>query len=147
MLCLPVPVYSTAVAIVTLPPQCVGGPESQVTCAHFLLQLEALDEVERAFVHVDYRKREEPEHKIERNLLHNPKDLMSPHEAVAESSGSAAFAADQAMMAKQLNDHLQASKSVSNQAKRAASEASHLDIRSVDQSSDRDSHVDGDNNV
>ena len=120
----------------------------QFRCVHpvCLLQLEALDEVERAFVHVDYRKREEPEHKIERNLLHNPKDLMSPHEAVAESSGSAAFAADQAVLAKKLNEHLQASNSVSDQAKRAASEALQSDIRDVVQS-DTDSHVNGDNNV
>lgn len=117
-------------------------------CVHpvCLLQLEALDEVERAFVHVDYRKREEPEHKIERNLLHNPKDLMSPHEAVAESSGSAAFAADQAVLAKKLNEHLQASNSVSDQAKRAASEALQSDIRDVVQS-DTDSQLNGDNNV
>lgn len=32
-------------------------------------KLEAIDEVERAFVHVDYLPRDEPEHKVERNLL------------------------------------------------------------------------------
>ena len=32
-------------------------------------KLEALDSVERAHVHVDYEKRSEPEHKIERKLL------------------------------------------------------------------------------
>ncbi|GAB4819696.1 hypothetical protein N2152v2_006742 [Parachlorella kessleri] len=32
-------------------------------------KLEALDEVERAFVHVDYQQRGLPEHKVERNLL------------------------------------------------------------------------------
>lgn len=28
------------------------------------MQVEAFDEVERAFVHVDYTKRSEPEHKV-----------------------------------------------------------------------------------
>ncbi|PSC72281.1 CDF membrane [Micractinium conductrix] len=32
-------------------------------------KLEALDQVERAFVHVDYQRRHLPEHKVERNLL------------------------------------------------------------------------------
>eukprot|EP00611_Tribonema_gayanum_P023730 TRINITY_DN505_c0_g1_i4.p1 TRINITY_DN505_c0_g1~~TRINITY_DN505_c0_g1_i4.p1 ORF type:complete len:381 (-),score=89.65 TRINITY_DN505_c0_g1_i4:315-1457(-) len=32
-------------------------------------KLEALDEVERAFVHVDYARRDYPEHKVERKLL------------------------------------------------------------------------------
>ena len=118
-----------------------------------MLQLEALDEVERAFVHVDYRKRPEPEHKVERNLLHNPKDLMSPHVDVAEASGSAQFAADQAVMAKELNEHLQQSKSVSDEAKRAASEALHADIRDVhlegkqDQGNGEDNQPNGEDNV
>lgn len=30
-----------------------------------LLQIEELNHIERAFVHVDYRKREEPEHKVD----------------------------------------------------------------------------------
>ena len=34
-----------------------------------LLQVEALEKVERAFVHVDYIQREMPEHKVERSLL------------------------------------------------------------------------------
>lgn len=51
------------------------------------LQLEALEEVERAFVHVDYSKRDEPEHKVERNLLQGKKDLQTPHASVADSSG------------------------------------------------------------
>jgi hypothetical protein len=29
------------------------------------MQLEAFEEVERAFVHVDYERREEPEHKVQ----------------------------------------------------------------------------------
>ena len=29
-----------------------------------MLQVEGFDEVERAFVHVDYERREEPEHKV-----------------------------------------------------------------------------------
>ena len=32
-----------------------------VPCA---MQVEGFDEVERAFVHVDYERREEPEHKV-----------------------------------------------------------------------------------
>ena len=93
------------------------------------LQLEALDEVERAFVHVDYTKRDEPEHKVERNLLTHPKDLMQPHQAVAESSGSAAHIAQQTKTASEINDHLQQSNSVSDQAKQAAQDAMHVDIR------------------
>ena len=37
------------------------GSESNVLC---LSQIEALEEVERAFVHVDYASRELPEHKV-----------------------------------------------------------------------------------
>ena len=96
-----------------------------------MLQLEALDEVERAFVHVDYTKRDEPEHKVERNML-SQKDLMLPHQAVAESSGSAADVAGEAKKAAELNDHLQQSNSVSDQAKRAAQEAMDADIRDTD---------------
>ena len=33
-----------------------------------MVQIEAIDEVERAFVHVDYCQREVPEHKVERTL-------------------------------------------------------------------------------
>ena len=33
------------------------------------MQVEALENVERAFVHVDYIQREMPEHKVERSLL------------------------------------------------------------------------------
>ena len=32
-------------------------------------QIEELEEVERAFVHVDYQQRDAPEHKVERELL------------------------------------------------------------------------------
>eukprot|EP00891_Asterochloris_glomerata_P002818 jgi/Astpho2/2818/e_gw1.00050.161.1_t len=40
-------------------------------------KLEALEEVERSFVHIDYSKRAEPEHKVERNLLghRNPQQV------------------------------------------------------------------------
>ena len=38
-------------------------------------QVEGLDEVERAFVHVDYEERVEPEHKVDRNLLRGSKNL------------------------------------------------------------------------
>ena len=37
--------------------------------AHSRSQIEALEDVERAFVHVDYRARDTPEHKVERGLL------------------------------------------------------------------------------
>jgi len=93
-----------------------------------LLQLEALEEVERAFVHVDYTKRDEPEHKVERNLMSHPKDLMLPHQDVAESSGTAAEMAEQSKKAAELHDRLQHSNSVSDQAKRAAKEAMEADI-------------------
>lgn len=93
-----------------------------------MLQLEALEEVERAFVHVDYTKRDEPEHKVERNLMSHPKDLMLPHQDVAESSGTAAEVAEQSKKAAELHDHLQQSNSVSDQAKRAAKEAMEADV-------------------
>lgn len=35
------------------------------------LQVEAFEEVERAFVHVDYLKRDEPEHKVDYNMFHH----------------------------------------------------------------------------
>lgn len=47
-------------------------------------KVEALAEVERAFVHVDYIRREELEHKVERNLASGAKDLFMPHQLVAE---------------------------------------------------------------
>ena len=44
--------------------------------------MEALDEVERAFVHVDYKQRDEPEHKVERNLQQGARNLFSAHDSV-----------------------------------------------------------------
>lgn len=41
-------------------------------------KLEHLDEVERAFVHVDYEKREEPEHKTDRLLQGLPPAGLAP---------------------------------------------------------------------
>ena len=49
--------------------------------------MEAFDEVERAFVHVDYCKRLEPEHKVDYNLLHHNSDLFDGQQ-VLESSAS-----------------------------------------------------------
>lgn len=53
------------------------------------LQLEALDLVERAFVHVDYARRDQPEHRTERLLAGLPvvaeEPLMSPHHTGARS--------------------------------------------------------------
>ena len=46
------------------------------------LQVEALDEVERAFVHVDYKCRDEPEHKVERNLRQGARNLFTAHDSV-----------------------------------------------------------------
>eukprot|EP00983_Pelagomonas_calceolata_P117149 1160387-Pelagomonas_calceolata.AAC.2 len=50
-----------------------------------MLQLEALDLVERAFVHVDYARRDQPEHRTERLLQGLPVVaeeplLPSPHQ-------------------------------------------------------------------
>lgn len=42
------------------------------TCTHVCTQLEALDLVERAFVHVDYARRDQPEHRTERLLAGLP---------------------------------------------------------------------------
>ena len=41
-----------------------------------------MDEVERAFVHVDYEMRVEPEHKVERNLREGNRNLMKSHPSV-----------------------------------------------------------------
>lgn len=82
-------------------------------------------------MHVDYTKRDEPEHKVERNLLSHPTDLMLPHHSAAETSGSAAEVADQAKKAAELNHHLQQSNSVSDQAKRAAQEAIETNVPDV----------------
>ena len=55
-----------------------------------VFKVEAFDEVERAFVHVDYLKRDEPEHKVDYNLLHNRANVMEPHDSLTHSnSGSA----------------------------------------------------------
>ncbi len=49
---------------------------SPANCDHPLClcepQLEAIDLVERAFVHVDYQHREEPEHRTERCVTRGP---------------------------------------------------------------------------
>lgn len=47
-------------------------------------KVEGLEEVERAFVHVDYALRAEPEHKVERNLASGAKNLFMAHTLVAE---------------------------------------------------------------
>ncbi len=47
--------------------------------------MEALEDVERCFVHVDYQTRDEPEHKVERGLS---------AKAAAESGRAAAAASD-----------------------------------------------------
>ncbi|GIL81739.1 hypothetical protein Vretimale_1328 [Volvox reticuliferus] len=41
-------------------------------------KLEAIETVERAFVHVDYEQRDLEEHKVERNLKRGEKDIMKP---------------------------------------------------------------------
>ena len=70
-----------------------------------VLQVENLESVERAFVHVgfcgcsfrllqelciseymlqvDYQAREEPEHKVDFNLRHN-RDLLEPHDSLSQ---------------------------------------------------------------
>ncbi|QDZ20221.1 cation efflux protein [Chloropicon primus] len=42
-------------------------------------KIEALDEVERAFVHIDYQNRETPEHRTERELTRTSSARRSPH--------------------------------------------------------------------
>ncbi|KAK9799415.1 hypothetical protein WJX73_005545 [Symbiochloris irregularis] len=49
-------------------------------------KVEAFEEVERAFVHVDYLKRDEPEHKLDYNMFHNRSNLMEPHDSLNDSS-------------------------------------------------------------
>lgn len=51
-------------------------------------QVEAFEEVERAFVHVDYLRRDEPEHKVDYNLLHQRQNLLEPHESLQDSLAS-----------------------------------------------------------
>ncbi|CAK0784774.1 hypothetical protein CVIRNUC_007978 [Coccomyxa viridis] len=48
-------------------------------------KVEGFDEVERAFVHVDYERRDEPEHKVERNLLQNKENLFEAHASLSGS--------------------------------------------------------------
>ena len=45
---------------------CKGGHDTSVVSpdCNLNMQVEGFDEVERAFVHVDYERREEPEHKV-----------------------------------------------------------------------------------
>ena len=50
------------------------------------LQVEAFDEVERAFVHVDYCQRIEPEHKVDYNLRHNNSDLFDSQEIMRSAA-------------------------------------------------------------
>ncbi|GIL72415.1 hypothetical protein Vretimale_4223 [Volvox reticuliferus] len=52
-------------------------------------QIEGIDNVERAFVHVDYARRAMDEHKVERNLKMGEKDVMRPLPGYAASSGPA----------------------------------------------------------
>ena len=49
-------------------------------------QVEAFEEVERAFVHVDYLRRSEPEHKVDYNLRHQRQNLLEPHDSLASGS-------------------------------------------------------------
>ena len=50
------------------------------------LQVEAFDEVERAFVHVDYCQRLEPEHKVDFNLRHQNSDLFDSQEIMRSAA-------------------------------------------------------------
>ena len=52
----------------------------------YALQVEAFDEVERAFVHVDYTKRMEPEHKVDYNLRHNNSDLFDNQQVIRSAA-------------------------------------------------------------
>ena len=42
-------------------------------------KIESLEEVERAFVHIDYEERSEPEHKVERLLLQQAQLVKRHH--------------------------------------------------------------------
>lgn len=57
--------------------------QTEIACT---LQVEAFDEVERAFVHVDYTKRMEPEHKVDYNLRHNHSDLFDNQEVIRSAA-------------------------------------------------------------
>ena len=61
---------------------CMPQQADAAACA--LQQSEELEEVERAFVHVDYQQRDAPEHKVERELL--LADSASSANPVASSS-------------------------------------------------------------
>ncbi|GLI68712.1 hypothetical protein VaNZ11_013195 [Volvox africanus] len=50
-------------------------------------KIEGIDNVERAFVHVDYERRTLEEHKVERNLKMGEKDVMRPLPGYKSSSG------------------------------------------------------------
>ncbi|EFJ44883.1 hypothetical protein VOLCADRAFT_94931 [Volvox carteri f. nagariensis] len=50
-------------------------------------KIEAIDNVERAFVHVDYERRSLEEHKVERNLKLGVKDVMKPLAGLDAASG------------------------------------------------------------
>jgi divalent metal cation (Fe/Co/Zn/Cd) transporter len=55
-------------------------------------KLEALTDVERAFVHTDYQRRDTPEHKVERNLLlgcNESSSLLSSDALLLERAQSA----------------------------------------------------------
>ncbi|KAG2455097.1 hypothetical protein HYH02_000917 [Chlamydomonas schloesseri] len=52
-------------------------------------KIEALDTVERAYVHVDYERRSLEEHKVERNLKLGVRDVMKPLPEALERLGSA----------------------------------------------------------
>jgi hypothetical protein len=68
-------------ALVSVCVQVEGQPTINckgLTISHFsLVQVEALEQVERAFVHVDYQRRDLPEHKVERALLLAPERSSS----------------------------------------------------------------------
>ncbi len=49
-------------------------------------QVEALEDVERCFVHVDYQTRDEPEHKVERGL--SAKAAATLEKAAAAAAGA-----------------------------------------------------------
>ncbi|GIL43591.1 hypothetical protein Vafri_1293 [Volvox africanus] len=50
-------------------------------------KIEGIDNVERAFVHVDYERRALEEHKVERNLKMGERDVMRPLPGYKSSSG------------------------------------------------------------
>ncbi|GFR41467.1 hypothetical protein Agub_g2156 [Astrephomene gubernaculifera] len=67
-----------AVEVEVIMPAAMTVRESHDIALALQHKIEALEGVERAFVHVDYERRSVEEHKVERNLKLGEKDIMKP---------------------------------------------------------------------